>query len=94
MTHEPRLDGPAVDWIRSGPDRAPDQVLDAALAHARAHPHGRLRAWLAGSSVMRPLRLVRADDAPSNRASRAWAGAAAVVIVRKVFMVLSPLERV
>ena len=80
MTHEPRLDGPAVDWLCSGPDRAPDWVLEGAVAHAEARPRRRLGTWVVARPLLGQLRLVRADDAFVSRVPRTWPGAVAAGI--------------
>ena len=67
----PDLDRRLDAFLADGPDRSPDRPVDAALAHARAHPRRRdpLRAlrrdpmatpWLGGSPVARGLVLAAA----------------------------------
>lgn len=80
MTHEPRLDDPAVDWLCSGPDRAPDWVFEGAVAHAEARPRRRLGMWVAARPLLGQLRLVRADEAFEARVPRTWPGAVAAGI--------------
>jgi hypothetical protein len=90
MTREAGLDDRTIDWLREGPERAPDWVLLAAEAHARSHPRRRFGRWGPGRSLMSHLHLVHPDeDLAERRVSRAWAGFAvmtvAVVLVAGAF---------
>jgi hypothetical protein len=81
MTREPGLDDRTIDWLREGPDRAPDWVLSGVDAYARGHPHRRFGVWRSGRSLMSHLHLVRPDeDAGGRRVSRAWAGFGVVAL--------------
>ncbi len=82
MTREPSLDDRTVDWLREGPERAPDWVLASADAHARAHPRRGFRARLRGRFLPGPMRLVRAEEKTGERhVSRSWAGRVSIAAI-------------
>ncbi len=75
MTHEQQFEQRLADWLEDGPLDAPDRAIDAAVAHAHAHPRKRRLLGGPGRTVMS-----RMQPAPFPSSShRSWVTAFATI---------------
>lgn len=84
MTREQQFEQHLADWLEEGPFLAPDRPLEAAFAHAEAHPRRRVHLVGAWRGALRRLHLVDlpvGEPLPARIGAFAAVGAAAVLLV-------------
>lgn len=81
MTHEEWLDEQMAEWLGAGPHDVPAGPIQAAIAHARAHPRRRLPAAGLGRNLMDRMQLTRVETRPRSRMAFSIAGVAVVTVL-------------
>ncbi|MCJ7711689.1 MAG: hypothetical protein MUQ32_12765, partial [Chloroflexi bacterium] len=84
MTREQQFEQRLAEWIEDGPFLAPDRALEAAFAHAEAHPRRRFPlagSWRSALGRLRPADAMPGSPRQSRISAFAAIGAAAVLFV-------------
>ena len=83
MTDEARQDERMIEWLKDGPWDPPIEALEAAVAHARSHPHRAHRVGGLRRSLMSGIHLTPVQQRPAGHrtAFAVLATVAAIVVV-------------